>query len=714
MSMSGQKFQTVTLANRPLATSYGVGFINISDQNNKMYYSDGANWTCVGEVNQSPSILNGIGDSITAHNSYHPFDIDYSTYTGFPLWTPDTEFSAFMCVRNSVGSLFRATTAGKTGSSEPSWAATGTTADGTAVWTAYTPYVGKDATSFLTQAEKMSNGALNFDLSRGYRFPEFSLLKVLVISRGKGYQPSDRIIFSVAGAKAKLNINSQDGGIDSVTVTNHGYNVTGALTATIVTTLGSGAVLSLVHSNSGTYGVSGTTTADMVTRLPDCLAASIDIITVLGGTNDATILVNSFSDAATQYPLTIANLRQLYETNAAIGRKVIPLTITPRTGLTPPKVAFINRVNRWIRAYARKELWANPNQVDVSLADPTRYLTDGTASYSPLGGTGGTIGSVMVDGLHPSTLGAQYMAYTVVEAAKKWINIPPTPARPASFGDGYSLSYNEGGNIFEGLPWQASTAYVVGDQVSNDTAPIKVYRCTVAGTSAAATGPTTTTPSADGGVTWAYVRPAGFSVCGTGTAGTMTSVGGVTCSGSIWTGVTLARQSGTASGTIIGNVESPWSDGQTGTRQSLAFNLNGGGATEQWRILLCSQSLAVSSVNADEIANKYYTLEVEMEVSAASNMYMPFIKLFGQSNIHEVHDGFGNYSTQAAGLEIMPSNGGMLSLPNDGRMILRTQPMQFPVGYTTVNAGIYFGFNATTTATGLVKINHINLRKAYV
>ena len=49
-----------------------------------------------------------------------------------------------------------------------------------------------------------------------------------------------------------------------------------------------------------------------------------------------------------------------------------------------------------------------------------------------------------------------------------------------------SLGYEDTGN------WATSTAYVLGDYVANDTAPVKNYVCTVAGTSAGSGGPTGT------------------------------------------------------------------------------------------------------------------------------------------------------------------------------------------------------------------------------
>ena len=55
-------------------------------------------------------------------------------------------------------------------------------------------------------------------------------------------------------------------------------------------------------------------------------------------------------------------------------------------------------------------------------------------------------------------------------------------------------------------PWAASTVFRVGDLVTNGSAPIKQYVCTVGGTSAASVGPSTTSLSiTDGTVTWSYV-----------------------------------------------------------------------------------------------------------------------------------------------------------------------------------------------------------------
>lgn len=55
-----------------------------------------------------------------------------------------------------------------------------------------------------------------------------------------------------------------------------------------------------------------------------------------------------------------------------------------------------------------------------------------------------------------------------------------------------------------GTAWVATTAYVAGQRVINDSG--KVYRCTTAGTSAGSGGPTGTTSAiTDGSVVWEYL-----------------------------------------------------------------------------------------------------------------------------------------------------------------------------------------------------------------
>lgn len=82
--------------------------------------------------------------------------------------------------------------------------------------------------------------------------------------------------------------------------------------------------------------------------------------------------------------------------------------------------------------------------------------------------------------------------------------------------------------------WQASTAYVTGDRVINDTN--KQYRCTTGGTSASSGGPTGTGGSiTDGGVTWAYEGPAEAIITPPTGAKQIIQFGSVSCSALTYT-----------------------------------------------------------------------------------------------------------------------------------------------------------------------------------
>lgn len=72
--------------------------------------------------------------------------------------------------------------------------------------------------------------------------------------------------------------------------------------------------------------------------------------------------------------------------------------------------------------------------------------------------------------------------------------------------------YDSGGTTchIQGIacgPWLASTAYALGDHLTNDSG--KVFKCTTAGTSASSGGPTGTGVGiTDGSAVWAYVQAA--------------------------------------------------------------------------------------------------------------------------------------------------------------------------------------------------------------
>ena len=277
----------------------------------------------------------------------------------------------------------------------------------------------------------------------------------------------------------------------------------------------------------------------MLAVIPDVVTSNTDIIVVHGGTNDVS---NSVA-----YSTIVANLRSCYEMLVNAGKRVVALPILPRTGLTTVQMAILLRVNRWIRAYCRKESWANPLGVtNVVLADPTGYLSDGTnAANAPIGGGGGVAGAMTQDGLHPSSRGAMYVGYSIWQAVQQFIG--PTPGytgRVYSSDDGYDFINNPGGNLMEGVPWQASTAYMEYQLCSNSS---NIYLCSQAGISAGSGGPSGTGSSiTDNTAKWNYVSPARMSVFASGTGGSNNAATGITYSGSLASGYTILRISGSA------------------------------------------------------------------------------------------------------------------------------------------------------------------------
>jgi len=655
-------------------------------------------------------IMSSLGDSNSARSSYHAPNIDYNLIKA-PLWTANTSgWTTNMIMRNSANTLYYASavTTGTTSSTEPTHV-TGAAVDGGVTWTVYAKYTARDAGSFQAWAERYSNGALIYDLTAGFAAPEFSTNKCFVVNGGSNYSANPTV--TITNTKATATV--VNGVITDINITNSGRNATGAISATVTDGTGSGAVITCSFQNAGNFAVSGSTSDLGVKLVPDACASKADIFTVMYGTNDVTLNAVSYATLASTVSTTTANLASIYQGLTNCGKKVIAITIPPRTSQNAGyQLAARNQINNFIVAYAQKKRWANPNGVEIALADARAWLTDNSTLGDP------QANFLFSDGLHLITKNGQVLGYFVAKATERWTgpqsyNYP----RGDGYGDGYNLTYNPYGNMYEGLVWTASTTYSnVGDYVSNDTN--KVYRLsgTVPCTTAGSGGPTGTGSSiSDGTCTWNYVRQGGLSSLAAGVGGTNTAAAGITFTSTPPANTTLARQNGTASGTVVHSVESPRSDGRAGQRHVMTFSLGSGGTTEQWRLLLGSPTTTVAGVPNSDLENKFYTLEVELEMSNYANMYPPYIQLFGQSSITINLDGAGTYSAFpyfAAGYEMLPSTH-ELAWPAGRKMVLRTAPVQLPFGTTSLNTAIYFGWNASgaaDSATGTIKINRIELK----
>ncbi len=660
--------------------------------------------------------ISGLGDSITAQGGYFPVG---TSLAGVPAWTASTPYVVGALVRNG-GLIYRCTAAGTSaGSGGPAGQAQSGIVDSAAAW-AYTPYViNRSNTSFLHWVEVFSGGALKWTMSQGYAGITGALIKAIVVAGGAGYAQGEAATWA-NGAKGYVNV-GPGGVVASVTIANPGAaSVTPFGDPVITTAGGSGLAVSNVAAGSGTFGVGGCLTQDMVARLPDCTASSVDIFVVHGGTNDL--------GASKSFAAISANLKSCYETLAGAGKRVIAMPITPRAtslALTTPQLQTMIRINRWIRAYCRREAWANPGQFIVGLADPTRYWTDGTLSLNRSTGVSlASNGAMTQDGLHPSPRGAQYNALAILAAAQGLgFGASPTPyARVASQTDGYHRTQNPGGNYLEGQPWTAGTAVQVGDLCSNAGG---VYICAQAGTTAGSGGPSgTSSGQADNTAVWNYIRNSGASVFASGTKAVPVSSGGYVLTGVTDKGWTLYNSAGRAStGTIVGALETPWSDGQAGQRQSLVFNFSAGTNTEQWQ-LYCANNATWAATDYGnlgilqaDLGVTPFLFEVEMEVSNVASVTQ--ISTIVHDNTsgygYRVETGFGAFPGGASSLTHMNSAGEMATIPNGGRMLLRSEPFILPASPVVLSAltvGINFGFDPTTAPASLTaRINYAALRK---
>lgn len=650
--------------------------------------------------------IQGFGDSITGGQSiYFPTNTDL---TNVPAWAGTTVYAPGSQVKQN-SYVFYTAGGGTSGSTPPT---PGVPNDGGITWAWNENVSQKMLSSYLTWAEIFSNGRLIFDQSQGYGGVYLGGLKCIVLTAGSGYTGATVAALN-NGATGTVQVTG--GKVTGVTILNPGDLPT---TCTITDSGGgAGATVAVVIGGTGTYGISGQNTTQMLQRIADVLNSSADIIVVHGGTNDVHGQINSITDVPTVTATAIANLRSMYEQIMAAGKRVIAIPITPANTLvnSPPRGQGAATVNRWIRAYCRGESWANPlGYKAIRLADVGVYIQDGTnaTGYQPIGGTGGVAYAMTQDGIHPSNRGGAYFGNAVWLAAQGFLTASPGRNAPSYMTtDGYDATCNAGGNMLEGVPWMASTPYAQGSVCSNGGA---LYYCITAGTSASSVGPTGAGASiADGTVTWGYASAApGRSNWSTGTAGTFTAATGVVYSGALCSGWSLTRGAGTASGTVTGAIENPWSSGQIGQRQSLVFSLGSGGVNDSWTLAPANNVQAKLGIVAGDLGVTPFYAEAEIEVSGVAELTGIALRLQGDAFYALI----GSVTT-GAGAEMMASSGEMISYPNSGVLRLRTQPMIIHALNTTLRPTFTFTFNASGgagTATLTAKLNYVAVRRAYV
>lgn len=659
--------------------------------------------------------INSVGDSLSAVSSYAPSPFP-SYAIAPPQWLANHAYVANnTCVNN--GLYYRCTTGGTSAASGGPTGVTTAITDNTVTWRYMPPQSQKSPREMLFWIEAWSLGELQWNQSDGYGGSLHGITKIIVKSGGTGYANTDTITFT-NGALGSLIVAA--GVITGVLVTDPGYNPSGTITASISTSTGSGAALTIIQNAAGTFGETGNNTSDIVASLPDIVASNVDIFTVLVGINDIT--------GGTSYATIVANLKIIYETLVNAGRKVIVIPIFPvdTSLVTAAQNLTLQRVNRWIRAYYRKESWANPLRTNVLIADNTRYMTNGstgtgTTSVSPIGGITSAVNSMTVDGKHQSERGAQYLALAVINSLATIMGtLSTTTYRIAGMSDGYDPTNNPGGNVLEGAPWVASATSQLGQHVVNDTAPVKVYACTTAGTNAGSGGPTGTGSAiTDGTTVWKYLYSQGQSVFAPTYDVTPTAATGIVYTGNIPHNCKLSRANGTAVGTVITTRENPWSDGQIGQRMVMAFSLGSGTNAELWEFTVNLFGSANYGIEASALGNSFFYAEAEVEITTIANVIsVGFGYTDNVSNSGTFQTEAGREFAQGSGANynMMNSSGEMLSYPNNGKMYLRSEPMIIPTNNTNPQIIFPLAFNASGAAnssTLTIKFNWMALRKDF-
>ena len=314
------------------------------------------------------------------------------------------------------------------------------------------PSIRYPSRSPIAWANRFLRGWLNMDLTLGYQGAFQGVQSIKVVNGGSNYT-APTIGFSGVGTGLTFGTPVVVGGvIKSVPITSQGINFTIIPTITISDTTGSGANLQAVCGGTGTFGVTGETTTQCINRLPDILAAPVDIVFVNIGTND---LVNSISASTTK-----ANLQIIFDTLIQAGKFVVyspdqarnywlPLT---GTAITNARHQLYD-VKKWVYDYARLANSKNPNNSKrIIIADYEDFWVDATSS------TGDPLAIMTSDGLHWSAASAQIAGWRLAQQLAPLLGINSfAPANIVSQADGYDATYNPQGVLNFGWLMNATT-----------------------------------------------------------------------------------------------------------------------------------------------------------------------------------------------------------------------------------------------------------------
>ena len=152
----------------------------------------------------------------------------------------------------------------------------------------------------------------------------------------------------------------------------------------------------------------------------------------------------------------------------------------------------------------------------------------------------------------------------------------------------------------------------------------------------------------------------------------------------------------------------------------MAFSLGSGSAFEGWQIALGTLSLLGLGLQTSDLGATYLYPEVELEITGANNLVGVQLRL--QDATALVYSQVGTSFSGANGSGHLPNSSGEVT-PIPQKWVLRGSPFLLPatgltptdVANLTMNLVINLDASGgADSATAVIKINYLGLKKAYV
>jgi lysophospholipase L1-like esterase len=194
-----------------------------------------------------------------------------------------------------------------------------------------------------------------------------------------------------------------------------------------------------VSPQSLNFGVSGQTSAQIAARVGSVVTARPGVCVVLAGTND----IGTLSQATTK-----ANLTAIYQALSGAGILIAAFPILNRTLTGESNYSYPQAINDWIR--------------DQAKTYPGFYFVDPALFGDPFSLTYSARSGYTFDGLHPTAIGARYIAKPLADFLNTLV--PEVPQYLRSLCDYYNSSNARG--ALNANSMVGGTAGTIGSGVS--------------------------------------------------------------------------------------------------------------------------------------------------------------------------------------------------------------------------------------------------------